>query len=449
MSAFLITGGRLADGTGADVLIDGGVIRAIGPTVDGGAAQRIDAGGLLVLPGLIDLHTHLRQPGGEGAETVRSGSRAAATGGYTAVHAMPNTDPVADTASVVEQVAALGRAAGYVDVRPVGAVTKGLRGEQLAELATMARSRARVRVFSDDGSCVADPLLMRRALEYVGVTGGVIAQHAQEPRLTIGAQLHEGAVSAELGLAGWPAVAEEAIIARDVLLAGELAARLHICHVSTAGSTELLRWAKARGVRVTAEVTPHHLLLTDESARGYDARFKVNPPLRTDEDVRALRAALADGTIDVVATDHAPHPADAKRSEWGSASNGMIGLESALSVVQAAMVDTGLMEWADVERVMSRTPAAIGGTAGGALRVGAPADLVLVDPAASRTFGLQHLAGRSTNSPFLGRTLPGRVVATFFHGVPTVLDGVLQQLPGAPSAEAESAQAQSTQREPA
>lgn len=429
MTATLIAGGRLSDGTPADLLIDGGVIRVVGPAVDGGGATRIDAAGLLVLPGLVDLHTHLRQPGGEGAETVRSGSRAAAVGGYTTVHAMPNTDPVADTAGVVEQVAALGRAAGYVDVRPTGAVTKGLRGQQLAELATMARSRARVRIFSDDGSCVADPLLMRRALEYVGVTGGVIAQHAQEPRLTVDAQLHEGAVSAELGLAGWPAVAEEAIIARDVLLAGELGARLHVCHVSTAGSTELLRWAKARGVRVTAEVTPHHLLLTDESARGYDARFKVNPPLRADEDVRALRAALVDGTIDVVATDHAPHPADAKRAEWAAAANGMVGLESALSVVQAAMVDTGLLDWADVERVMSRTPASIGGTAGGTLAVGAPADLVLVDPTASRTFGVQHLGGRSTNSPFLGRALPGRVVATFFRGTPTVLDGVLQELP--------------------
>ncbi|WP_375400252.1 dihydroorotase [uncultured Amnibacterium sp.] len=429
MSAYVIAGGHLADGTGAELLIDGGVVRAIGPAVDAGRATRIDADGLLVLAGLIDLHTHLRQPGGEGAETVRSGSRAAAAGGYTTVHAMPNTDPVADTAGVVEQVAALGRAAGYVDVRPIGAVTKGLAGQQLAELATMARSRARVRLFSDDGNCVADPLLMRRALEYVGVTGGVIAQHAQEPRLTVGAQLHEGAVSAELGLAGWPAVAEEAIIARDVLLAGELDARLHVCHVSTAGSTELLRWAKARGVRVTAEVTPHHLLLTDDAARGYDPRFKVNPPLRTDEDVLALRAALADGTIDVVATDHAPHPADAKRAEWGAAANGMVGLESALSVVQAAMVDTGLTDWADVERVMSRTPASIGGTAGGTLAVGAPADIVLVDPAASRVFGVHDLAGRSTNSPFLGRTLPGRIIATFFHGVPTVLDGVVQQLP--------------------
>ncbi|HEV7622548.1 MAG TPA: dihydroorotase, partial [Amnibacterium sp.] len=402
MTRIVIRGAlRAGDGVRTDLAVEDGRIVADGAVAAAAGDRVVDADGLIALRGFVDLHTHLREPGGEGAETVLTGSRAAAAGGYTTVHAMPNTDPVADTAGVVEQVAALGREAGYVDVRPIGAVSKGREGKELAELVTMARSRARVTMFSDDGSCVADPLLMRRALEYVRIVGGVIAQHAEEPRLTRGAQLHEGAVSAELGLAGWPAVAEEAIIARDVLLADAAGARLHVCHVSTAGSVELIRWAKARGVRVTAEVTPHHLFLTDEAARGYDPRFKVNPPLRTADDVTALRAALADGTLDVVATDHAPHPAEAKRSEWQAAANGMVGLETAASVVQAAMVETGLLGWAEVERVMASVPATIGGLPDrGPLTVGARADLVLLDPAVRRTIGTEDLAGRSTNSPF-------------------------------------------------
>ncbi|HEY8317410.1 MAG TPA: dihydroorotase [Amnibacterium sp.] len=428
MTRILIRGAlRAGDGVRTDLAVEDGVVTATGALAASPGDRVIDADGLIALRGFVDLHTHLREPGGEGAETVLTGSRAAAAGGYTTVHAMPNTDPVADTAGVVEQVAALGRAAGYVDVRPIGAVSKGREGRELAELVTMARSRARVTIFSDDGSCVADPLLMRRALEYARIVGGVIAQHAEEPRLTRGAQLHEGAVSAELGLAGWPAVAEEAIIARDVLLAEAAGARLHVCHVSTAGSVELIRWAKARGVRVTAEVTPHHLLLTDEAARGYDPRFKVNPPLRAAEDVAALRAGLADGTLDVVATDHAPHPAEAKRSEWQAAANGMVGLETAASVVQAAMVETGLLGWAEVERVMASAPAVIGSLPDrGPLVDGARADLVLLDPAASRVLSTADLAGRSTNSPYLGRTLPGRVVAVLHEGRPTVLDGVLR-----------------------
>jgi dihydroorotase len=426
-SSLLIRGAALADGTRTDLLVDGDRITEAGGSLSRAGARVIDANGLIALPGLVDLHTHLREPGGEAAETVLSGSRAAAAGGYTAVLAMPNTTPAADTADIVERVAALGREAGLVEVRPIGAVTKGREGTQLAELAGMHASRARVSVFSDDGSCVADPLLMRRALEYVRAFDGVIAQHAEEPRLTLGAQLNEGPVSAELGLAGWPAVAEEAIIARDVLLAGAAGARLHICHVSTAGSVDVLRWAKSRGVRVTAEVTPHHLLLTDDLAGGYDARYKVNPPLRSAEDVAALRAAVADGTIDAIATDHAPHPAEAKRSEWAAAANGMVGLETALSVVQAALVDTGVVGWPDVERLMSVTPAAIGGVVGQGvpLAAGAPANLVLVDPAASRVLDAGDLAGRSRNSPYLGMRLPGRVVATVFRGTPTVLDGTL------------------------
>ena len=425
---FLITGAMLPTGERADLLLADGVIAEVGSIADAAGATVVDADGLLALPGLVDLHTHLREPGYEQSETVLSGTRAAAAGGFTAVFAMANTFPVADTAGVVEQEASLGRDAGYATVQPIGAVTVGLKGEQLAELGAMARSRANVRVFSDDGFCVADPLLMRRALEYVKAFDGVIAQHAQEPRLTEGAQMNEGALSGELGLAGWPAVAEESIIARDVLLAEHVGSRLHVCHVSTAGSVEVIRWAKARGIDVTAEVTPHHLLLTEDLVSSYDPRYKVNPPLRRAEDVEALRAALADGTIDIVATDHAPHPVEAKESEWDAAANGMVGLESALSVVHAAVVENGLLGWTDVARVLSATPARIGRLAGHgqAIAPGAPAELVLYDPAAASEFSLDRLAGRSVNSPYLGRRLPGRVVATFHAGYATVLDGAVR-----------------------
>jgi len=424
----LIQGATLPDGSRTDLLIDGGVVAELGSGLSRAGATVIDADGLQALPGLVDLHTHLREPGFEQSETVLSGSRAAAAGGFTAVHAMANTSPVADTAGVVEQVASLGDQHGYVTVRPIGAVSMGLAGERLSEIGAMAQSRAAVRVFSDDGKCVADALLMRRALEYVKTFGGVIAQHAQEPRLTEGAQLNEGALSSELGLAGWPAVAEEAIIARDVLLAQHVGARLHVCHVSTAGSVEVVRWAKARGIPVTAEVTPHHLLLDEQLAAGYDARFKVNPPLRRAEDVLALRAALADGVIDIVATDHAPHPIEAKECAWQEAAFGMVGLESALSVVQAAVVDTGQLTWSGVARVLSSTPAEIGRLTGydAPFTLGAPAHLTLIDPSARRPFSIAQLRGKSVNSPYLGRELPGRVVATVHAGVPTVLDGELR-----------------------
>ncbi len=427
MSTLLVTGATLVDGTRTDILVRDGVIAEMGSRLSDATARAIDADGLTALPGLVDLHTHLREPGFEQSETVLTGSRAAAIGGFTAVHAMANTSPVADTAGVVEQVQSLGDAAGYVTVRPVGAVTVGLEGTRLAEIGAMAHCRAKVRVFSDDGKCVADALLMRRALEYVTTFGGVVAQHAQEPRLTEDAQMNEGSVSGELGLAGWPAVAEEAIIARDVLLAQHVGARIHICHLSTAGSVEVIRWAKARGIRVTAEVTPHHLLLTEELVRSYDARYKVNPPLRREEDVLALRAGLVDGTIDIVATDHAPHPAESKDCEWAAAAMGMVGLESALSVVQASVVDNGMLGWSDIARVLSRVPAQIGRLDGygEGISVGAPANLALYDPSATRVFGEQHLHGKGTNSPFLALTLPGRVVATMHHGVATVLDGEL------------------------
>lgn len=427
MTVSLIRGARLLGGEPADLLLREGTLAQVGPagSLPETAATIYDADGLIALPGLVDLHTHLREPGREDAETVETGTLAAALGGYTAVFAMPNTDPAADTAGVVEQVWRLGAHAGHCDVQPIGAVTVARRGQRLAELGAMADSAARVRVFSDDGQCVSDAVLMRRALEYVKAFDGVIAQHAQEPRLTECAQMNEGELAGVLGLTGWPAVAEEAIIARDVLLAGHVGSRLHICHVSTAGSVEIIRWAKSKGWAVTAEVTPHHLLLTDELVGSYDPVFKVNPPLRTAGDVAALRAGLADGTIDVVATDHAPHPVEDKDCEWAAAAPGMVGLETALSVVCAAMVETGLLDWAGVADRMSEAPARIGRRSGQGrpLESGSPANIVLVDPAARWVVEPAALAGRSRNTPYTGRELPARVVATFLRGRATVLDG--------------------------
>jgi len=440
VTTYLITGARPYGGEPVDLLLKDGVVAEIGKpgtvvstsstnesvsTTEG--VEVVDADGLVALPGLVDLHTHLREPGREDAETVETGTHAAALGGFTAVHAMANTDPVADTAGVVEQVWRLGREAGYCDVFPVGAVTVGLAGERLAELGAMADSAARVRVFSDDGKCVSDPVLMRRALEYVKAFDGVVAQHAQEPRLTEDAQMNEGELSGRLGLRGWPAVAEEAIIARDCLLAAHTGSRLHVCHVSTAGSVEIVRWAKSKGWPVTAEACPHHLLLTDELAATYDPIYKVNPPLRSAADVAALREGLADGTIDIVATDHAPHPHEDKDCEWQAAAFGMLGLETALSIVQATMVDTGLLDWAAVAERMSAAPARIGRAEGHGrpLAVGEPANVVLYDPSASRVVDAGELASLSRNTPYAGRELPGRVVATFLRGTPTVLEGKL------------------------
>ncbi|HEY5184032.1 MAG TPA: dihydroorotase [Actinomycetes bacterium] len=427
MSGWLVRGVRPLGGDPTDLLLRGGVIAAVGQGLDAGDAQVLDGAGLVVLPGLVDLHTHLREPGREDSETVETGTRAAALGGFTAVHAMANTDPVADTAGVVEQVWRLGQQAGHCDVRPVGAVTVGLDGRQLAELGAMADSAASVRVFSDDGRCVSDAVLMRRALEYVKAFDGVIAQHAQEPRLTEDAQMNEGVLSGVLGLRGWPGVAEEAVIARDVLLAAHVGSRLHVCHVSTAGSVEIIRLAKERGFPVTAEVTPHHLLLTEDLVASYDPVYKVNPPLRSADDVAALRAGLADGTIDVVATDHAPHPVEDKDCEWAAAAFGMVGLETALGVVAAAMVEPGLLDWAGVADRMSVRPARIGRVAdhGRPLAVGEPANVTLVDPAGAWSVDPGRLASLSHNTPYAGRELPARVVATFLRGRPTVLDGRL------------------------
>ncbi len=430
----LVKGADLLGLGRADLLLRDGVIAEVGSLSPGTgsvgpvADQVIDADGLVALPGLVDLHTHLREPGREDAETVASGSAAAALGGFTAVLAMANTTPVTDTAEAAERVAELGQRAALVDVQPVGAVTKALAGRELAELGLMAASRARVRVFSDDGHCVADARVMRRALEYVKAFGGVVSQHAQDPQLAdAGACCHEGELSGRLGLSGWPGVAEESIVARDVMLARHTGSRVHVAHVSSAGTVEVLRWARARGIAVTAEVTPHHLLLTTDLLAGYDPTYKVNPPLRAAEDVQALRDGLADGTIDAVATDHAPHARHDKEQAFADAAFGMLGLETALAVVSEVMVRSGRMGWAAVAEAMSVRPARIAGLTGHGrpLVEGSPANLTLVDPSAVRVVDRDASQSLSRNNPWHGRTLTGAVVATVLRGRPTVRDGVL------------------------
>ena len=422
---FTITNARLLDGSIVDVAVANGVVSEIGNGLSAG--KKVDAAKNLLIPGLVDLHTHLREPGREDSETVATGSMAAAKGGYTAISAMANTFPVADTAGVVEQVYRLGQEAGICDVFPIGAVTQGLAGKSLAELGAMANSKAKVRIFSDDGKCVSDPLLMRRALEYVKTFNGIIAQHAQEPALTVDSQMNEGIVSSKLGLVGWPAVAEEAIIARDILLAEHVGSRLHICHLTTAGGVDLVRFAKSRGINVTAEVTPHHLLLTDDLVTNYDPVFKVNPPLRTEQDVLALRKGLADGTIDIVGTDHAPHPTEDKDCEWQSAAFGMVGLETALSVVVKAMIDTKLMSWADLVDRMSIAPARIAGYArhGQQMKVGSAANLTIIDTSANWVVDRNRLASKSKNTPFEGMQLPAQVLHTFLNGKQVLKDGAI------------------------
>jgi dihydroorotase len=422
---FTIANARLIDNHVVDVVVSDGVIAEMGNGLNRG--KKVDAEKNLLIPGLVDLHTHLREPGREDSETVATGSMAAAKGGFTAISAMANTFPVADTAGVVEQVYRLGQEAGFCDVFPIGAVTQGLAGKALAELGAMANSKAKVRIFSDDGKCVSDALLMRRALEYVKTFNGIIAQHAQEPALTVDSQMNEGMVSSKLGLVGWPAVAEEAIIARDILLAEHVGSRLHICHLTTAGGVDLVRFAKSRGINVTAEVTPHHLLLTDDLVTNYDPVFKVNPPLRTERDVQALRNGLADGTIDIVGTDHAPHPTEDKDCEWQSAAFGMVGLETALSVVVKAMIDTKLMSWTDLVDRMSIAPAKIAGYSrhGQKIGVGAAANLTLINTTANWTVDRNRLASKSKNTPFEGMQMPAQVMHTFLNGRQVLNNGVI------------------------
>ena len=423
----IISNAKLIDGRLVNIEIQSGVIHKIEEVQKSQKISDYDAKGKLVIPGLVDLHTHLREPGREDSETVLTGSMAAVAGGFTAISAMANTNPVADTAGVVEQVFRLGKAAGLVDVNPIGAVTKGLHGEQLAELGAMADSIAKVRIFSDDGKCVSDPLIMRRALEYVKTFNGIIAQHAQEPRLTVNAQMNEGSVSARIGLPGWPAIAEEAIIARDILLAEHVQSRLHICHLTTAGGVELVRWAKKRGIQITAEVTPHHLLLTDDLVENYDPIYKVNPPLRTEKDVMALREGLAEGVIDIVATDHAPHPAEDKDCEWQAAAFGMVGLETALSVLVKTMIETKMMSWNDLVDRMSIAPARIAGysTQGQLIAEKNYANFTIIDTDKSWIVNRDKLQSQSKNTPFNGYELPAVVTDVFHNGVQVLKDGAV------------------------
>lgn len=431
MGEIVFRGANILGEERADILIDGEVVRQVGSdlSVDTGTGVReVDAQGLIALPGLVDLHTHLREPGGCDAETVDTGTAAAAKGGYTAVFAMANTTPTQDCPQVVEQVLDLGHKAGRVDVHPVGAVTKNLAGKELSDLKGMHQSRAAVNVFSDDGKCVFDPLLMRQALEIVRDFDGVIAQHSQEPRLTEDSQMNESYLAEELGLKGWPTVAEEMIIARDILLSLYLDARIHVCHLSSARAVELVRWGKSQGARISAEATPHHLFLTQEEVRGRDPLFKVNPPLRSRKDVEAVQAGLADGTIDLVGTDHAPHPRRLKDCDFECGAFGMIGLETALAVVATTMVQSGKMTWRDLARVMSVTPARIGKAAGQGVEItpGSVANLCFVSADTACQVRRETQVSRSDNTPFVGKELLGQVRHTIYRGKPTVLAGQLQ-----------------------
>jgi len=413
----------LADGSRSDIRIESDTIVEMG-TISGSG---IDCDSLIGLPGFVDPHTHLREPGFEASETVLSGSRAAAAGGYTAVCAMANTLPVADTAEIVEAVLDAGVAAGYCQVQAIGAVTNGLAGKQLSEITQMHQSRANVTMFSDDGICVSDPALMQEALAKVKAFGGVIAQHAQDPARTEGAQMNAGPLAIELGLTGWPRLAEEDIIARDALLAEQTGSRLHICHLTTAGGVEVVRWAKQRGIAITAEVTPHHLLLTEDLVRSYDPVYKVNPPLRTEADNKALISGVLDGTIDVLGTDHAPHSAEKKEAEWGHAAFGMLGLETAASILHQVLADTGSLTWQLFEQLISSRPAALTGLSDhGQLAVGRKANITVFNPhedlAASSIS--QSL---SSNNPYAGMVFKGRVQHTVYNGTFTVRDQKLQE----------------------
>ena len=423
----VLKNGTVVDPTGTrrhtDVAIVEGRIVDVGPDLDSTHARTIDATGLVVGPGLVDLHTHLREPGREEAETVETGSRAAALGGYTAVVAMPNTEPAIDSAAVVRHILDLGTKA-LTDVHVAGAITIGRQGKQLAPLAEMADLG--VRLFTDDGAGVQDTRLMRRALEYASSLGVTLAQHCEDEALAAGGHMHEGEWSSRLGIPGVPAEAEELMVARDIALSRLTNAPIHFLHLSTRRSIELVREAKASGLRVSAEAAPHHFTLTHAETKTYDTRFKVNPPLRTEDDVRAVKVGLADGTIDAIATDHAPHTQEAKESAFDEAPPGMLGLETALAL---AVTELGL----PIERILallSWQPAAIAGIErdhGGPIEPGRPANLTIIDPAATWTVDARSSASRSRNNPFDGRTLTGRVVHTLLRGELVVYDGEAQR----------------------
>jgi len=421
----VVRGGRVVDASGervADVLVRGGRVAEVGPGLD--ADDVLDASGCVVAPGFVDLHVHLREPGGEEAETIETGARAAALGGFTAVVAMPNTEPPLDDPTVVASVLAAGARAAC-EVLSAGCITRGRAGRELAPMGEL--HSLGVRIFTDDGACVADSGVMRRALEYSrALPGAVVAQHAEDPGLAGNGSMHEGAWSSRLGIPGRPAAAEEVVVARDVLLAELTGAPVHFLHLSTAGAVELVRSAKARGLAVTAEAAPHHFTLTDACCASYDPRFKVHPPLRTDADVDAVKAGLADGTIDAIATDHAPHPPEAKELPFEEAPPGMLGLETALALTLTELVEPGVLALGDALAALSWRPAAIAGVAdrhGRPVAVGEPANLCVFDPSLRWEVDPARLASRARNTPYGGRKLTGRVRHTIVRGVPTVVDG--------------------------
>ncbi|MEJ5996819.1 dihydroorotase [Corynebacterium sp. H130] len=408
-----------------DVYIVDGVIDRIGAALDVEADRIIDGRGQVLLPGLVDMHVHLREPGREDTETLATGSAAAAKGGFTAVFTMANTMPVLDQPTIAESVWLKSQAIGLCDVHPVGSITKGLEGKEITEFGMMARSAAKVRMFSDDGKCVDNPMIMRRAIEYAKGQDVLLAQHCEDLRLTDNAPAHEGETAARLGLRGWPRAAEESIVARDSLLTRDYGTRMHICHLSTVGSVELVKWAKSQGIPITAEVTPHHLILTDKLLETYDGVYRVNPPLREDHDTVALRQALLDGVIDCVATDHAPHGSEEKCVEFEHARPGMLGLETSLAIIADTFVRTGLADWRWVAKVMSERPAEITRLPGHGRPVaeGEPANLTLIDPDCTWIARGEDMDSKAENTPYEGMEFHTKVTTTILRGHVTCAEG--------------------------